>query len=201
MNSPQRKRRVIAITGGIGCGKSTAARCFENRGWERLDADDFVHREVFPMPEVHTAARRLFGEAAIRDGSIDRHHLGQQVFGRPELLAAWEAEIHPRLFQRWERHFEAPTEVPLMVEVPLLFEKGLEKGFDFVVCVSTSSDLQLARLEERGLKRALAEQRISRQWPLRRKMDLSHFVLSNDGSPSFLQAQVDHLSRVLVVRQ
>lgn len=201
MKSLHRQRLVVALTGGIGCGKSTAARLFAAAGWERLDSDEVIHQQIFVNVEVQAKARDLFGPEAVSDSGLDRRLIAQNVFSDPAKLQAWEAVIHPRLLALWAQAFALATDVPLVVEVPLLFEKGLEKGFDFTVCVATSSSLQLARLEERGLTRALAEQRISRQWPLSRKMDLSHFVLSNDGSPSFLQAQVDHLSRAIVARR
>ena len=78
-----------------------------------------------------------------------------------------------------------------MIEVPLLFEKHLENWFDFTICVASSPALQLARLEQRGIPRPLAEQRISKQLPLATKIELSDIVLWNDGSISFLQKEVD----------
>ena len=83
------------------------------------------------------------------------------------------------------------------VEVPLLYEKGLENWFDFTVCVACAPAQQLARLEQRGLPRALAGERISKQLPLARKIELSDFVLWNEGSPAFLEAQVGRLARAL----
>ena len=80
-----------------------------------------------------------------------------------------------------------------VVEVPLLFEQALENWFDFTVCVATTSLNQFARLAERGLNKALAEQRISKQLPLAHKLELADFVLSNDGSPDFLRDQIIRL--------
>jgi dephospho-CoA kinase len=84
-----------------------------------------------------------------------------------------------------------------VVEVPLLFEKQLENWFDFIACVTCAPEQQLTRLEQRGLARALAAQRISKQLPLVRKIELSDFVLLNDGSAEFLQKQVDLLVAAL----
>ncbi len=86
---------------------------------------------------------------------------------------------------------------PWAVEVPLLFEKNLENWFDFTLCVACAPDQQLARLEQRGLPRGLAGQRISKQLPLARKIELSDFVLWNDGSVQFLQDQVNELIHAL----
>jgi dephospho-CoA kinase len=73
----------------------------------------------------------------------------------------------------------------------------LENWFDFTVCVTSHLPTQLARLEQRGLSRALAEQRISKQLPLARKTDLADFVLLNDGSTDFLQQQITRLVSAL----
>ena len=77
-----------------------------------------------------------------------------------------------------------------VIEVPLLFEKQLENWFDFIVCVASSPTQQLARLEQRGIPRPLAEQRISKQLPLIKKIERSDFVLWNDGTLNFLKDQV-----------
>jgi dephospho-CoA kinase len=88
-----------------------------------------------------------------------------------------------------------------VIEVPLLFEKGLENWFDFIVCVSTSSANQFARLSERGIPQSLAEQRISKQLPLALKLEKADFVLSNDGTTDSLRLQVNHLAdRLSAVR-
>jgi dephospho-CoA kinase len=75
----------------------------------------------------------------------------------------------------------------------------LEKGFDFTACVACSPEQQFVRLEQRGLPRVLAGQRIAKQMPLPRKIELSDFVLWNDGSAEFLENQVDRLVRALPV--
>ena len=80
-----------------------------------------------------------------------------------------------------------------------MFEKNLENWFDFTLCVACAPAQQLARLEQRGLPHALAEQRISKQLPLARKIELADFVLWNDGSVQFLQDQVTELIQALRV--
>jgi dephospho-CoA kinase len=73
----------------------------------------------------------------------------------------------------------------------------LENWFDFTVCVACDPDQQIFRLEQRGLNRALAGQRISKQLPLARKIELADFVLWNSGSAEFLEAQIDRLASIL----
>ena len=101
------------------------------------------------------------------------------------------------MFAAWRAAFAAEPGGRFAVEVPLLFEKRLENWFDFTICVACSPERQLVRLEQRGLPRVLAGQRISKQLPLARKIELSDFVLWNDGVPSFLDAQVGYLAEAL----
>ena len=124
-------------------------------------------------------------------GQLDRGAVAQRVFGNDTEREIWENEIHPRLFAIWRQMLDDEPEVNWVVEVPLLFEQRLENWFDFIVCVASSPDLQLARLSERGISHALAEQRISKQLPLARKLELADLVLWNDGSLSFLEEQID----------
>jgi dephospho-CoA kinase len=129
---------------------------------------------------------------------ISRPALAARVFA-DDAERLWLEELtHPRVFAVWHGAFEREPNARWAVEVPLLFEKGLENWFDFTVCVACAPAQQLARLEQRGLPRALAGQRISKQLPLARKIERSDFVLWNEGSPAFLEAQVDRLADALV---
>jgi dephospho-CoA kinase len=131
------------------------------------------------------------------DGGINRVLLGGIVFNDDAELRWLEELTHPPLFALWRERLDSDPAGPWVIEVPLLFEKQLENWFDFTVCVACSPLQQLARLEQRGMERALAERRISKQLPIGRKIELSHYVLLNDGAPGFLEAQVDHLIRHL----
>ena len=183
----------------MGCGKSAAAGMFERAGFRRLDSDALLREQVLPQPEVVAQLRRHFGDGVMTpEGQVDRARLGQRVF-QDDAEREWlEALTHPRLFELWRQALATAPEGPWAVEVPLLFEKKLENWFDFTLCVACAPDQQLARLEQRGLPHALAEQRISKQLPLARKIELSDFVLWNEGSAEFLQDQVDHLVTALL---
>jgi dephospho-CoA kinase len=116
-------------------------------------------------------------------------------------LAWLEGYLHPLLFAEWRRLLGKDPRGLWVFEVPLLFEKRLENWFDFTICVATTSANQLTRLAERGMSHALAEQRISKQLPLAQKIEYADFVLSNDGSLSFLREQVARLFQQLSVRR
>lgn len=185
---------LLGLTGGIGCGKSTAARFFVEAGFRRIDTDEVIKNEVHAQPEVIAALRLKFGSDALTpDGQINRPAVAKIVFADVDALRWLEELTHPRLRALLRTKLAEHPEMDHVVEVPLLFEKHLENWFDFTVCVSTTSQLQLARLEERGLPRALAEQRISKQLPLAQKIELADYVLLNDGSPEFLRDQINRL--------
>lgn len=190
----------IGVTGGVGCGKSTATGLFEQRGFHRLDSDRFIRDNVLTRNEIKTAIHDKFGATMIAaDGTVDRARLAAQVFPDEAALRWLEELTHPVLFTLWREAFAAEPQAQWAVEVPLLFEKKLENWFDFTVCVACSPTLQLARLEQRGMPRVLAEQRISQQLPLAQKIEQADFVLWNEGSAEFLQEQVDQLIGSLTV--
>jgi len=185
---------ILGLTGGMGGGKSTAAAFFENAGFRRLDSDRIVKEHLLPRPEVIQRIGGRFPGVLDVEGQIDRAALAAKIFESDENLAWLEEWLHPLVYEEWRKHLANDPRGRWVVEVPLLFEKGLENWFDFIVCVSTSSPNQLARLKERGIPHSLAGKRISKQLPLAQKIDLADFVLSNDGTPEALQAQVEHLA-------
>jgi dephospho-CoA kinase len=190
---------IAGITGGLGCGKSTVARLLEQRGFRRLDSDQIVRERVLTNPAVLAQLRARYGDEVIdQHGAVSRQALAARVFA-DDAERLWLEELtHPYVAAFRREAFAAEPGANWAVEVPLLFEKALENWFDFTVCVACAPALQLARLEQRGLPRVLAEQRISKQLPLARKIELSDFVLWNDGSPDFLETQVDRLVNALL---
>jgi dephospho-CoA kinase len=186
---------VLGLTGGLGCGKSTAAKLFVDRGFRHVDADLIVREQVLPTPEVNSAIRQRFGDSVFTSaGQVDRPALGAIVFA-DDAQRLWLEELtHPGFFEIARQLMREDPGAKWVLEVPLLFEKSLENWFDFTVCVACDCSSQLARLEQRGLDRSLAGQRISKQLPLARKIEQSDFVLWNDGSTGFLKAQVDRIA-------
>jgi dephospho-CoA kinase len=185
---------VLGLTGGFGCGKTTAAKLFAERGFRHVDSDTIVREQVLPTEAVSSALRLRFG-ASVFDpsGLVDRPALASIVFNEDAERLWLEELTHPGFFEIARAALRSQPRAEWVVEVPLLFEKSLENWFDFTVCVACDGVSQLARLEQRGLDRSLAGQRISKQLPLARKIELSDFVLWNDGSTGFLKAQVDRI--------
>ena len=185
---------ILGLTGGFGCGKSTAAKLFAEWGFRHIDSDIIVRERVLPSEPVTTALRGRYGERVfLPTGQVDRPALAKIVFA-DNLERIWlENLTHPGFFDIARGLLREEPGCDWVMEVPLLYEISLENWFDFTVCVACDGISQLARLEQRGLDRALAEQRISKQLPLARKIELSDFVLWNDGSTGFLKSQVDRI--------
>lgn len=188
---------ILGLTGGMGGGKSTAARFFENAGFRRIDSDWIVREELLKKPEIVREIAGKFPETVSVAGVVDRAVLARRIFATDEDRLWLEDLLHPLVYERWQEIMAQDPDGNWVVETPLLFEKGLENWFDFTACVATSSANQLVRLTERGIPQSLAEQRISKQLPLALKLDKADFVLSNDGTPDALRMQVNHLAAKL----
>jgi dephospho-CoA kinase len=193
---------IVGLTGGMGCGKSTAAALFAERGFRRLDADQVIRDEILTDPDVIAAIRDRFGPEVLDEaGRVKRSRVAEVVFTDAGQLDWLENLLHPRLLARWREIFSAAEGEAFIVETPLLFEKGLENWFDFIVCVTTGSATQLRRLEQRGISPEHARQRLVKQLPLARKCELADHVLLNDGSPEFLREQVNAVADRLLKSQ
>ncbi len=182
---------VIGLTGGIGCGKSTVGAIFREFGAGFIDTDRIVRELLNEDSEVLLAVREHFGDKVCDpEGKVDRGKIAGIVFSETAELKWLEALLHPRVRKRWQKQADADTSISWVVEVPLLFEKKLEKYFDFTLCVSTSPENQLARMQAMGLSENQVKARIALQWPLGDKIKRSDFVLSNNGSIAFIRQQI-----------
>jgi len=187
---------LIALTGNIGCGKSTALAAFRDLGWDTFDSDAHVRSLLATDSAVHQALVARFGPEVLGPNGADRAFLAQRVFREPADRLWLEGLLHPLVRLGWEKAWETARAVQhhLAVEIPLLFEKSLESRFPFCVCLWASESVQLKRLTLRGLDAEDAKLRLRTQMPLAEKARRSHVVLLNDGPPGFLTTQVRHLS-------
>lgn len=182
---------IVGLTGVFGSGKSTVLGIFGRLGAAVLSSDEIVH-ELLRTEAVGTAVRGLFGGKALSpDGAVDRARLASLVFSSPGARKRLEALIHPLVDRRISE--EAAKTAPgklLVVEVPLLFESGLEHRFDRVICVSASRETIIARLEKKGFARREIMRRLRAQWTQAEKEARSDLVIFNDGDLSGTEKQV-----------
>ena len=180
---------VIGLTGGIGCGKSTAAACFAELGFVVIDADQLA-RQVLESHVCVSRLRERWGAACLdAQGVPDRKWIAAKVFTDADERAFLESVTHPEV-ARLRRDATADASVDYVVEIPLLFEKELADGFSSVVVVACSDDVRRVRLRARGLSNEEISARIASQLSLVEKVKRANVVLWNDGEPAFLREQV-----------
>lgn len=184
------QRIRIGLTGGIGCGKSTALKVFREAGVQTVETDAIARALLDSDPQVRAALVQHFGTELLNaEGKIDRHILAATVFSDSEALAFLESLLHPRVRDVWMRE-SLNGEGLIVVEIPLLFEKDLQSHFDVTVCISCDPELQQERLQSRGMNLQQIEQRKQRQLPLSEKARRSDIVISNNGTTERLQQQI-----------
>jgi dephospho-CoA kinase len=188
----------IGLTGGIGCGKSTAVKRFRDLGIPIVDAD-IVAREVVQagQPALQAIAE-LFGDAALlADGSLNRAWLRQTVFNDTERLQQLEAILHPRIREAIVRDMTAAMAAGspyVVVDVPLLFEKHYDTLFDRVLVIDCLPAQQHERVNQRdGSTIELVESIMQRQIPRDERLFRADDIIENVGSLADFNNKVDTL--------
>jgi len=185
--------KVFGLTGGIGMGKSTAARCFSELGVRVVDTDDLARELVAPGMPALAEIRSCFGASVIDEsGQLHRSALAKIVFADASARSALEGILHPRIRERWRaliQTWRSEGTPHACVVIPLLFETKAEADLDFVVCVACSAITQKLRLEERGWTASEIAGRIAAQLPVGDKMARARHVLWNEGPVEVLSAQ------------
>ena len=189
--------RVLGLTGGVGMGKSTAARLLKKVGLPVVDSDDLAREAVHPGTEGLAEIADEFGEGFLKaDGSLDRDKMASTVFQDEAARKRLEAIIHPRVRSVWEKQIDQWREQkwPVgVVVIPLLFEVDLQDSFDAVLCVACTANTQRARLRERNWDDAQITARIAAQMDIAQKIDLADHVLWNEGAPELLMDQMKEI--------
>jgi dephospho-CoA kinase len=181
----------IALTGSIGMGKSTVAAMFERMGVPVFDADSVVRSlQGRGGALVERIGERFPG--TVHGGALDRERLAHVVLEDPQELAALEQIVHPAVLDARaafiDKHRDAPA---LLFDIPLLFETGGETAFDKIVVVSTSSDVQRARVLKRPrMTEDKLDAIVARQTPDAEKRARADFVIDTSGELSTTEAQV-----------
>jgi dephospho-CoA kinase len=194
--------RIFGLTGGIGSGKSTVARRFEELGIPVVYADRLAREAVAKGSTGLEAIAKEFGEDVIAaTGELDRRALGARTFGDKAALAKLNAIVHPRVaalaLEAFRAHAEAGKDL-VCYEVPLLVENGLMNAFRPVVVVAASEEQQVARAVARdGLSEAEARARIDAQLPLADKIAVADFVIDNSGSLDDLLEATDRTAAAI----
>jgi dephospho-CoA kinase len=177
----------VAVTGGVGAGKSEALRAFARRGVPTLSADEVVHRLIAEDPDVRAALEQRFD-------TTSRAAIASIVFTDREQLDWLESLLHPRVRQA-EEDWLAGVEAPVAVaEIPLLYEVGGDSRFDVVVVITAPVEVRSARAAVQRDARA------SRLLPDEEKLAKADFAYVNDGTLEDLDAFVGEVLEQLLAR-
>jgi dephospho-CoA kinase len=189
-SGPTSRPIAVAITGGIGAGKSTALACFRRHGAATVSSDEIVHHLLASDPGVKEALVERFGDEILgENGAPDRERIAFRVFRDRDALDFLEKLLHPlvsREYLTWREQLAALPSPPAVcvTEVPLLYEVGGEERFDKVVVITAPSKLREAR---RGGRK---DDREARLLPDRKKVERADFAYVNTGTPEELDAWV-----------
>lgn len=173
---------ILGLTGGIACGKSEVGRILQQNGFAVLDTDILAHDLMRAGEPVFTRVVEGFGQSIVGlDGEIDRGELGKLVFNNQAALEALNAWVHPAVIKAAE-DWKSVQRDDAVVIIPLLFEAGWTKEWSAILCVSADEKTVFKRLENRGLSKEEARQRIAAQMPLSEKEKRSDFILRNNNT-------------------
>ena len=186
--------RVIALTGGIGCGKSLAAEYFADLGAIVIDADQLARAAIERGSAGFDQVVSIFGDSILKNGDIDRRALGELVFKEPSLKVKLENVIHPWVRQEFEEAVASlKADETLVYEIPLLFETGGQDRFDIVVTIESTMENRVSRLRARGLHISEIEARIAAQATREQRESVADFLIENDGSEDELLRKVENI--------
>jgi len=183
---------VIALTGGIGSGKSLVANYFFSLGAEVIDADQLARQAIERGSEGFDQVISEFGDVILKDGDIDRRALGEIVFSDPIKRKALEAIIHPKVQQALTQARNSLNENQILIyEIPLLVETNAASKFDKVITVEAPLELRIERLKSRGLLQSDIEKRISNQATPEQRRAIADIQIENDGTEEELLRKVE----------
>jgi dephospho-CoA kinase len=182
----------VGLTGGLGAGKSEALRLLGELGAATLSTDAVVH-ELLEGDDLRDAVVARLGPEVAPDGRLDRARIAERVFGDDEARAWLEETLWPRVGEQvaaWRAQVE--DDRIAVVEVPLLFESGMEAAFDRTIAVVADEEVREQRAAARG--HASIAERAGRQLTQAEKVDRADFTVRNDGS---LEELRESLSQVI----
>ena len=187
---------VIGITGSFCTGKSEVAHAFKELGAKIIDLDKLAHTTLRPGTESFRKIIKEFTEDILVNRRIDRSLLAQKVFMNKKRKNKLNSIIHPivirqmlGLLKRFNKKYKI-----IVVDVPLLFEAGMKKYFDYIVVVKANKKIQMKRaMKKTGLSKIDILRRINSQWPIAKKIKHANFVIDNNDSMRKTQRQVKEI--------
>ena len=184
----------VALTGGIGSGKSAVAEFLQECGAVIIDSDQLARDVIERGTEGFEAVLAAFGDTVLTDGEIDRSTLAEIVFQDENQRKKLEAIIHPLVREAAESLMKKlPTDSVVINQIPLLVETNGAKRFDYIITVSASEDLRRQRLLQKGLKDYEITKRMQAQVNDAAREEIADSIIRNEGSLEDLERIVEDL--------
>ncbi len=185
---------IVALTGGIGAGKSHVAKYFHQLGSYVFDADLLARAAIERGSAGFDEVVTTFGDAISKDGDIDRRKLGEIIFADPSAKAKLEAIVHPevqRLFEQAKKSL--PNDAIVIYEIPLLAESNSRSRFDYAITVESDEATRTNRLKERGLASHEIVGRMAAQASREERISHCDLVIENNGDEDALLREVEEI--------
>jgi len=187
----------VALTGGIGSGKSAAGDFFEDLGAVVVDADQLARDVIERGTDGFDELVATFGDEILTNGILDRSKLGQIVFADPGARKTLEGIIHPRVAEAFDEIIEdSPEDAVIIYQIPILIETIEKMGqdrFDYIITVEATLENRISRLKGRGLKGYEIEARMKVQATDEQRAAIADLVFNNDGDMDQLLRQVENV--------
>lgn len=183
----------VALTGGIGSGKSTVADILEELGALVIDSDLLAREVIERGTNGYDQVVARFGDSILRDGEIDRSALGNIVFSDVAARKDLEGIIHPLVRERAEKIASRAGDRVVINQIPLLFETKGSERFDFVISVEADEEIRKKRLRERGLKDYEINKRMAAQASDIQRASIADVVITNNGTIDDLTRKIEAL--------
>jgi dephospho-CoA kinase len=184
----------VALTGGIGSGKSLVGEILEELGALVIDSDQLAREVIERGSPGYEEVVNAFGDSILSEGQIDRSKLAAVVFDKTDLRKKLESIIHPLVREAAEKLAKKlPSGAILINQIPLLVEGDGAKRFDYVVTVSADEEIRRERLRLRGLKDYEITQRMAAQVSDLEREKIANYIIRNDGSIDELTRAVEAL--------
>ncbi len=191
---------IVALTGGIGAGKSHVAKYFHQLGSYVFDADQLARAAIERGSKGFDEVVTTFGDQILKDGDIDRRKLGEIIFADPTVKANLESIIHPevkRLFEEAKKSL--PLDAVVIYEIPLLVESKSGDRFDYSITVEADVETRTKRLKERGLATHEIVGRMAAQASREERVSYCDLVIENDGDQDSLLRQVEEIWQSVIL--
>ncbi|WP_413735229.1 dephospho-CoA kinase [Sodalis sp. RH21] len=190
-------RYIVALTGGIGSGKSTVANAFAELGATIVDADVIARQVVEPGGDALRAIHARFGDdILLPDGTLDRARLRQRIFSSPGDKAWLNGLLHPLIQRETRQQIDRADGDYVLWVVPLLIENHLQSQANRVLVVDVDREIQIARtLRRDGISRGQIENILAAQATREQRLACADDIIDNSGRPEEITASVARLHR------